>query len=232
MGEGERFMSVSVSVDLVDIQKIRRCKHLRLHYNPIKQRFKLTAPWHISKRQCMIFVEENKVWMQEQVYGYKSLLFQQGEVLIWGNKFQTIIKKDIRTKVIIENERVTICCRDSARAQDYLKDYIKEQASVLLTMWCIDLCQKIGKPCPKITLRDTKSRWGSCSVRGINFSWRLAMLPKSIAFYVCAHEVAHLIHPNHSKIFWQLVSELCEDYQVLREDLRVLGRSVMRYNFK
>jgi len=62
----------------------------------------------------------------------------------------------------------------------------------------------------RITVRDTKSRWGSCSARGnLNFSWRLIMAPPFVLDYLAAHEVAHLKEMNHSPRFWRLVSSAC-----------------------
>lgn len=62
----------------------------------------------------------------------------------------------------------------------------------------------------KITLRDTRSRWGSCSsTGGLNFSWRLILAPPFVLDYLAAHEVAHLREMNHSPRFWRLVEKLC-----------------------
>jgi predicted metal-dependent hydrolase len=59
-------------------------------------------------------------------------------------------------------------------------------------------------------VRDTKSRWGSCSARGnLNFSWRLILAPAFVLEYLAAHEVAHLKEMNHSPRFWRLVHGVC-----------------------
>ena len=61
----------------------------------------------------------------------------------------------------------------------------------------------------RVTLRDTRSRWGSCSSEGrLNFSWRLILTPEPVLDYVVAHEVAHLVHMNHGARFWKLVARL------------------------
>ena len=60
-----------------------------------------------------------------------------------------------------------------------------------------------GVRCGGLTLRDTRSRWGSCSARGdLNFSWRLVMAPPFVLDYLAAHEVAHLVHLDHSPAYW------------------------------
>jgi predicted metal-dependent hydrolase len=81
-----------------------------------------------------------------------------------------------------------------------------------------------------ITVKDTKSRWGSCSHSGnLAYSWRLVLAPQSVAEYVCAHEVAHLMEMNHSPKFWKLVGTLCPDYANQRRWLKVNGKSLFIY---
>ncbi|MGL5435226.1 MAG: M48 family metallopeptidase [Lachnospiraceae bacterium] len=76
----------------------------------------------------------------------------------------------------------------------------------------------------QITIRDQKTRWGSCSSKGnLNFNWRLVMAPEQVLDYVVVHELAHRREMNHSPRFWQLVAEFMPDYQVCRTWLREYG---------
>jgi predicted metal-dependent hydrolase len=71
------------------------------------------------------------------------------------------------------------------------------------------LATRIGKSVARINVRDTKSRWGSCSGTGnLSFSWRLIFAPEPVMDYVVAHEVAHLAEMNHGPRFWRLVESL------------------------
>ena len=71
---------------------------------------------------------------------------------------------------------------------------------------------RIGRTVNRITVRDTKSRWGSCSASGsLSFSWRLILAPEPVLDYVVAHEVAHLVEMNHSARFWKLVRTMVAD---------------------
>ena len=82
----------------------------------------------------------------------------------------------------------------------------------------------------RIALRDTVSRWGSCSAKGnLSFSWRLVMAPPPVLDYVVAHEVAHLVEHNHGQGFWAHVARLCDDVQAPRAWLRRHGASLHRY---
>jgi predicted metal-dependent hydrolase len=83
---------------------------------------------------------------------------------------------------------------------------------------------------PPLSLRDPKTRWGSCSSRGrLSFSWRLAMAPTAVLHYVAAHEVAHLREVNHSHRFWELVAELMPGYAAQEAWLKRHGQDLHRY---
>ena len=72
---------------------------------------------------------------------------------------------------------------------------------------------RIGRSVARITVRDTKSRWGSCSSTGhLSLSWRLVFAPEVVIDYVVAHEVAHLAEMNHGPRFWRLVADLVGDH--------------------
>jgi predicted metal-dependent hydrolase len=83
-----------------------------------------------------------------------------------------------------------------------------------------------------ITLRDTRSRWGSCAADGrLMYSWRLAMAPPEVLDYVAAHEVAHLAQMNHSPAFWAVVARLCPGYAAPRAWLRQHGAALQQVRF-
>ena len=88
----------------------------------------------------------------------------------------------------------------------------------------------LGRQWESITIRDQRTRWGSCSAVGnLNFSWRLIIAPESVLDYVVAHEIAHLAEMNHGKRFWSLVRRLCIDPGESRAWLRSRGASLHRF---
>jgi predicted metal-dependent hydrolase len=81
-----------------------------------------------------------------------------------------------------------------------------------------------------VGLRDTTSRWGSCSSQGsLNFSWRLILAPAYVLDYLAAHEVAHLVHMNHSARFWKLTRKLCAETDRAEAWLKAHGKDLHRY---
>lgn len=83
----------------------------------------------------------------------------------------------------------------------------------------------LGQRSVKVSIADTKSRWGSCSPhnRSIRYSWRVIMAPPAVADYLAAHEVAHLVHADHSPAYWSVVQTLVGDHRPFRKWLRENG---------
>lgn len=76
----------------------------------------------------------------------------------------------------------------------------------------------------RITIREQKTRWGSCSCKGnLNFNWKLMLMPPEILDYVVVHELAHRKEMNHSRDFWKIVEQVLPDYQERRKRLRELA---------
>ncbi|MEM1272910.1 MAG: SprT family zinc-dependent metalloprotease [Pseudomonadota bacterium] len=92
--------------------------------------------------------------------------------------------------------------------------------------------ESLGRGYGRITLRDPRSRWGSCTSNGnLMFSWRLVMAPPEILDYVAAHEVAHLVEMNHSDRFWKLCHQLCPATPEHRIWLRQEGPQLQSWSF-
>jgi predicted metal-dependent hydrolase len=112
-----------------------------------------------------------------------------------------------------------------------LRDWLKAEARADLTAAVDHYAASIGAERGRISIRDTRSQWGSCSARGsLSFSWRLVLAPIPVAAYVAAHECAHLRHRDHGDDFWRLVAELCPDFQKQRRWLRENGQYLHRFS--
>ncbi len=106
-------------------------------------------------------------------------------------------------------------------------DFLKRQAKQDLTRAVEHYADALRVRPKSITLRDTTSRWGSCSSTGaLNFSWRIILAPPEVLDYLAAHEVAHLCEMNHSDRFWALVEGICPDMEQHKAWLRTHGQSL------
>jgi len=112
-------------------------------------------------------------------------------------------------------------------------DFLKREARKDLTARSDEYSARLGMRHGRVSVRDTASRWGSCSAGGaLSFSWRLILAPAFVLDYVVAHEVAHLREMNHGPRFRNLVQELVGDVRAPQAWLRVHGTGLHRYAAK
>lgn len=104
--------------------------------------------------------------------------------------------------------------------QQQRNDY-REQARAVLAEKTSYWAEKMGVAYGKITIREQKTRWGSCSSKGnLNYNWKLILLPGELLEYVVVHELAHRKEMNHSSRFWEVVAKEMPDYRELRRKLK------------
>jgi len=122
--------------------------------------------------------------------------------------------------------------RDPAKVAARTAAWLKFRARARLVEASARYAALLGRPPGPITLRDTRSRWGSCAADwALMYSWRLILAPPEVLDYVAAHEVAHLVEMNHSPAFWAAVARLMPDYQRHRRWLKREGAGLHRYRF-
>ncbi len=113
-----------------------------------------------------------------------------------------------------------------------LRGYYKTIARERMFSASVYYAGKLARPIGRVTIRDTRSRWGSCTSEGnLMYSWRLIMAPRQVQAYVAAHEVCHLIEMNHSQAYWALVADIFPEYKERRQWLKQNGALLHRYAF-
>lgn len=111
-----------------------------------------------------------------------------------------------------------------------IEAWLRCEARRVLTDHVSAKARIVGRPPAGLSVRDTRSRWGSCSSGGaLSFSWRLILAPPEVLDYVVAHEMAHLTQPGHGPEFWRTAARLTEHADVGRAWLRRHGRDLFRY---
>jgi len=218
----------------IHIKHSKRAKRVALRLDPIERIFHLVVPKGMSMRKAAAFAEGHERWMQEKLSSLPPKVgFEDGAVLpILGQR--TLIKihheQDLKvTKIILEDGVLHVRTNKddpSGRIVRFLKTLIKDELSILSH----EKVARIGKAISSVSVRDTKSRWGSCSSdNNLSYSWRLVFAPPEAFDYVVAHEVAHLEHLNHSKAFWNLCEALSENYDEGKYWMKAHGSELMRY---
>ena len=100
-----------------------------------------------------------------------------------------------------------------------------EKARAVLGRKALDFARQMGVSFGRITIKEQKTRWGSCSSRGnLNFNWKLMLAPEEVQDYVVVHELAHLKEMNHSPAFYGEVEKIMPDYRLWQKWLRYYGK--------
>jgi predicted metal-dependent hydrolase len=136
-----------------------------------------------------------------------------------------------RQREWIARERARIVERAAAR-EDQLgsedEQRLREMAETQLADRCRELADKHAVPITGVTVRDQRSRWGSCSARGsISLNWRLIRMPGYVSDYVILHELMHRRQPNHGSGFWREVGLVCPEWRDAERWLRKNGRDFL-----
>jgi len=141
-----------------------------------------------------------------------------------GRRLKVVTRYDSGTVtgVKLEKNRLLVDLDSrNGRLNLVLEWWYRQQAEKLIKKRVDELCPRMGITYGRLTVREARTRWGSCSQKGnINFNWKLMMVPEPVIDYVIIHELAHLKEMNHSKDFWKLVAEHCPQWRKHRKWLK------------
>lgn len=218
----------------VVIRRSKRARRLTLTVPHDGGPPRVTAPPRIAASEIRMFLLRQGDWLRQAIdRAPEPEVVQIGAViLVAGRTFEITSRSGVRKSPFIAGDQLIIQGGNPAAAGKRIEVWLKEVARAALTPIAEDCADAVGGRIGKITIRDTKGRWGSCSSAGnLNFSWRLAMAPPAVLDYVAAHEAAHLIEMNHGPRFWALVEGLRPDWRDQRSWLRREGAALHRYRF-
>ena len=216
-------MAGFITIDNIEIDVVRQKgrRRLSLSVNQKKGRAQVAIPWFCPIFVAKKFVSEHIVWLKKnlEVMPLKKR-FGAGLIICILGKELTVFQTEEKKGVFIDGDKLYVSGKPEfchRRVKDFIKkefyNYAYEKAS--------EYANQTGKDFTHITIRDTSSRWGSCSSSGtLSFCWRLALAPTFVIDYVIAHEVAHLSQMNHSVFFWSKVKQINNDTYIAKKWLK------------
>ena len=213
---------------------LRRSAHARrfsLRVSRLDGRVTLSLPAWAPEAEAMAFARDREEWIRAAL-----ARMPEGRVVTVGatvpveGRPLTVVAGGGRAPRIAGG--VLMVPGDPAQAGARVAGFLKTLARDRLSAACDRHTAALGRHYSRLVLRDTRSRWGSCSASGsLMFSWRLVMAPPEVLDYVAAHEAAHLIEMNHSPAFWAVVARLMPDYAARRTWLRREGQDLHAIRF-
>jgi len=193
----------------------------------------ITLPKRGSLAAAQDFAQRHAAWIAARLHRLpQAVPFEHGSRFPFRGEELAIEHIDrLRggIEVLTDAKILRVSC-SSEHLSRRIHDHLKSEARKDLEAAVKTHCTTLGFAPRKVSLRDTTSRWGSCSASGsLNFSWRLIMAPPFVLNYLAAHEVAHLVHMNHSDEFWAVAKKLAPRTDHAEAWLYAHGSSLHRY---
>ena len=209
-----------------------RARRLIVKVHPSTGEVTVVAPSQRALDRALDFARGETHWIARQLARVpKTIQLVPGVHIPFLGVEQPVLMGESGKSPVWQDEDGTI--RVSGRAEHVprrLLDFLKREARMTLEARSSDFAARIGARPRRIAVRDTASRWGSCSVtKSISYSWRLIFAPPFVLDYVVAHEVAHLREMNHGPRFWRLVRSLVPDIDSPQAWLKKNGVALHRY---
>lgn len=214
----------------ITLRHSARAKRLSLRVSRLDGRVTLTLPKRAAEREGIAFLQSKEDWLRHHLKDLRPIqsVTVGGTVLYQGEpvKITTSQAKGAQIGAGV------IVVRPTRPVGAQVKAILRHQARDALAVASDTYAARLGRSYSRLTIRDTRSRWGSCSAQGVlMYSWRLIMAPPAVLDYVAAHEVAHLVEMNHQPEFWAIVAGLCPNYRTHRQWLRDHGDQLHRIRF-
>ncbi len=213
----------------VTISENPRSQRLTLRIQPGGKELRVSVPPSTPFREIDSFLRKHQNWVAARLSRMpKVQSITAGEVInLRGVPHEIVHMGKGRgvVKTILQNEQFQIqVFGDERHMQRRVLDFLKNQARSDLAAAVEVHGARLGVKAKSISIRDSKTRWGSCSSSGtLSFSWRIILAPPDILDYLAAHEVAHLREMNHSPQFWALVEQTCAHTKSSRSWLKTHG---------
>jgi hypothetical protein len=213
-----------------------RARRFTLRLEPNGDGAVLTLPPRVPVAEARMFLVRQSDWL------IRALARQPGRVAVGDGVRLPVAGSQVEIQVIngprraprLEDGRLILSgsAARGVQAGARVAAFLKSRARDALVPAVRHYAGLLGRQAAAVTLRDTRSRWGSCTAEGrLSFSWRLAMAPAEVLDYVAAHEAAHLLEMNHGPSYWAVVERIMPDYRRHRAWLKSEGRRLHRFQF-
>jgi predicted metal-dependent hydrolase len=219
----------------IEIKRHAAARRYTLRVRETSRDIVLTMPPRGSLKQAKNFAEKNASWISARLKRLPGPVpFEHNAIVpLRGVPHRIVHKQGSRGTVWIESagdEQLLCVAGRSEHIARRVRDFLKREAKRDLAAASKKYAARLGVSVRSISIRDTASRWGSCSYEGaLSYSWRLVIAPAFVLDYLAAHELAHRLELNHSKRYWKIVDGIFPHRERAAAWLRITGAGLHRY---
>jgi predicted metal-dependent hydrolase len=218
----------------VHLKRSARARRFSLRVSRLDGKITLSMPLRAREGEALAFLKGHEGWLRETLDAMPESLVRPvglGSVIPVEGRPVTLEPGTGRA-IRVEGDRLLVPGNPASagpRVAAWLKVLARDRLAAASTRYA----GLVGRGYSTLALRDTRSRWGSCSPDGrLMYSWRLIMAPPEVLDYVAAHEVAHLVELNHSPAYWAVVGRIYPGWQAQRAWLHAEGQALHRFRFQ
>ncbi len=230
-GRFEHLPLANGDVAPVEIRVDGRARRITLKVEKVGGRVVLTAPTEAALPAARNFMSKRTNWIASRRAEMETTVpFENGARIPVLGRMRTIRwSPNADDPLRLGPEDIHVAGAEAA-VPAAVHRFLKAEARRRLAAAANAYAAEVGKAVARVTVRDQRTRWGSCAASGrLSFSWRLVMAPEFVLTYVAAHEVAHLRHMNHGPKFWALVADLHDEWRTAEDWLDRDGPRLRRY---
>lgn len=230
-GDSPHILEIDGQAVTLRLRRSARARRVSLRIDHATGEAVLVLPARMAEARGLRFAAEHVDWLRRRLAALPPRVpFAEGAVLpLLGADHVVRHRPEQRRGVWTEAGAINVSGRAEHLARR-LRDWLRHQALAETSTRAHAMAAGLGRRIAAVAVRDTRSRWGSCTAEGrLAFSWRLLLCPEAVLDYVVAHEVAHLAHLDHGPAFWRLVDDLAPGSETARRWLRRHGPALHRY---
>ncbi|SDY19754.1 M48 family metallopeptidase [Citreimonas salinaria] len=217
-------------IDVI-LRRSARARRLSLRLSQLDGRVTLTLPRGVTEAAGLAFLRDREDWLRGHIDRHEGMVDVTHDSVLPIEGVERRVQPGAGRSVRVEGGALLVPGA-AADAGARLRGWLRARARDRLAEASDRHAAALGRGYARLTLRDTRSRWGSCTADGgLMYSWRLILAPPEVLDYVAAHEVAHLAQMNHSPAFWAVVERLYGDWRAPRRWLHDNGATLHRYRF-
>lgn len=194
------------------IRRLPRARRLTLRLAPDGSEVRVSAPRTARSAEVLAFAHAHVAWLEGQLAKVpQRLTVGPGTVVSYRGERLVVTHDPTAPRRPAATERALRLGGTAESLGPRLRRWLEAEARRLMAEDLAEYCARAGVAQPRLSLSNARRRWGSCSARGaIRMNWRLVMAPDAVRRSVVAHEVAHLVHFDHSPAFHALLGDLFE----------------------
>ena len=214
-----------------ELRRSHRRRTLGLTVTP--QQVRIHAPSWTPRAEISYFVQQQLDWLRRAWSRMQSKIapldVESHQYRYLGCSLTWQFHPSLFTEVRRTGKVLHVYAVDPGAVEVLIRTWLHARATKLLAWRLARIAHRLGRGPTRFALSNAQTQWGSCTRSGhIRLNWRLVQAPIALIDYVAAHELAHLVHLNHSAAFWKQVAVLCPEALVRRTSLRKLSGALFQ----